>query len=218
MLNEIWFEKIASKEWSRNWFIRESDSDVYKMKDHCYKYYYGLTKDKIIEYHMLQNWLSRNPLIIDLVWDTDLNELDSSIFNSLWVVSSKIDKISFTWLDLWNHITLASDINTKENIVISEIKYIKWENLLDTCMNNGDNIDLLMNIYNIIKKINADFSREIWINLSVSNPIDKFQIHWINCKVTWIKDWTLFITITDIARNIWDIVNNNKLKILSLIK
>jgi hypothetical protein len=47
--------------------------------------------------------------------------------------------------------------------------------------------------------------------------MDKFQIHWINCKITDLKNWTLFITITDLARNIWEFVENNKSRIQSIM-
>jgi hypothetical protein len=216
MTNVKGFEKIASKQWNPDLMIRESDSDVYKLWNKCYKHYFWLDKRTIEEYHMFQNWLSLKPVTIDLNKpEEEIFPISSNIFSYIiWSENiHKINSIEFYALDIGDSISQSTDTTTKEKIIVSKIKYIEWKTLFDICYENQNDFELQMNIYNILVKINQLFQ---W-DMSNSNPMDKFQIHWINCKITWCINGILYITITDIARNIQELVDNNKERIQSLL-
>jgi hypothetical protein len=211
--NNKWFIQIADKGWDQDLLLRESDSDVYKSWKNCYKHYFWLNQKTIKQYHVIQNIGSKQPINIDLQnsWNL-ITRINSDKFD--WYNGVQITNIEFITLDIWNKVTSASNISTHENITISEIDYIEWKTLFDLCYQNNNDFDFQMNIYNILEKLNSVYD---W-NMTSKNPMDKFQIHWINCKITDLKNWTLFITITDLARNIWEFVENNKSRIQSIMQ
>jgi hypothetical protein len=215
------FDQIASKNWNSELLIKPSDSDVYKNWNDCYKYYPEISKTTIEEYHHFQNWLSRVWINIRLnsnnLWTSEIT-LDTNNID-LWVdiINTKtIKNINFKALHLGN------DIEYDSEWVISKVKYVEWKTLLDICNENHNNEELRMNIYNIIKELNNIYWGyymwvDLWLNMTTENKSDKYQVQWINCKITWIKNWTLFITITDIARNIKEIVAKNQNRIAIIL-
>ena len=218
-------QKIASKLWDSTGMIRESNSDVYISKDKkCIKHYFDLDQDTIEKYNILQEILSHIPISLDLeLWqkyDVKPFELEKKDIFTDNISNEKVTIKAVNFLANpanENTILPACDIQSKENIIAQESKFIGGKTLFDICMDENVDYEKKLFFYNILKWINDSVQTESWIDTSSDNPQDKFQIHGINCKVIDFQYGVLFVNITDIARNIWEMVEKNKEKIQEIL-
>lgn len=180
--------------------------------------------EKYNKYLVLQGWLSHHPVTIDLKWRNQQMDISEDVlFHSKNKYVSHIEAINFLATPKYN------DINPQNSNTVTKKEIYS----LDAIMNSGKNILEIfphispeqINIFTeIIEELNKKFYNDFWINTQITqskneseNHQDKFQIHGINCKIIDFKYGVLFVNITDIARNIWEMVEKNKEKIEDIL-
>ncbi len=218
-------QQVASKLWDSIGMIRESNSDVYVSQDEkCIKHYFDLDYDTVKKYNVLQELLSHIPISLDLKWGQKYDVKPFSLQKKdMFQNNISNEKITINAINFLanpaidNTILLAWDIETKENIITQESKFISGKTLFDICLDENVDYEKKIYFYNILKWVNDEIHKKSWVDTTCDNPQDKFQIHDINCKVIDFAHWVLFINITDIARNIWEMVEKNKEKIEEII-
>lgn len=225
-INNFYFmQQVASRLWDSSGFIRKSNSDVYISDDkRCMKHYFDLEQDTVEKYNLLQELLSHVPISLDLelgqkydVKPFSLQKKDifeDNISNEVIIINA----INFLANPAINNTILpAWDIESRENIIAQESTFIPGKTLLDVSMNENIDYEKKLYFYNILKWANDEVQKESWVDTTCDNPQDRFQIHGINCKIIDFKYGVLFINITDIARNIWEMVEKNKEKIQEIL-
>lgn len=218
-------QQVASKLWDSIGMIRESNSDVYVSQDEkCIKHYFNLDHDTVKKYNVLQELLSHIPISLDLKWGQKYDVKPFSLQkkdmfqNNISNEEITINAINFLANPaVDNTILLAWDIETKENIITQESKFISGKTLFDICLDENVDYEKKIYFYNILKWVNDEIHKKSWVDTTCDNPQDKFQIHGINCKIVDFTHGVLFVNITDIARNIWEMVEKNKEKIEDIL-
>ncbi len=189
------------------WSIKENwwDSDIDVIKNakwqiSIYKKYYTtiqplikdnptFSKKDIQKYHKTQN-------------ETKLIKNKIPLKESITLLGNKIDTILIDILTLdEQNIMHASDLKTKDKVIITNPPYIEWKTFNE----------YLKNIeYQKAKEIKQIITDNIisdrktypmnWWNFYLS------QISTFNIKVLSIKEWTIKLLITDIAHKISEII------------
>jgi len=175
---------IKNKNWKKNIFKKYYTKTLDKVKDNP-----TFTLEDIKKYHKIQNntKLFSNKIILN---------------QSIILLWNKINKIIIEILQLdEKNILKASDIKTKQKVIITNPKYIEWTTFNEYLKNLEyqktkeikkliiDNIDSNKLLYPI---------NSWWFMLS--------QISTFNIKVTKIENWTIYLMITDIAQKIKEII------------
>ncbi len=182
------------------------------------------------KYMVLQDWLSHHPITIDLKSrNQQLNINENILFHSENKQELQIGAINFLATPKY----INENPKNKSTTVTKKDIYS-----FDTIMNNGKNIleifpDISQEQINIltevIEELNKKMYNQFWINTHITtkantsqsynsqNTWDRFQIHGINCKIVDFTHGVLFVNITDIARNIWEMVEKNKEKIQEIL-
>ena len=175
---------IKNKNWKKNIFKKYYTKTLDKVKDNP-----TFTLEDIKKYHKIQNntKLFSNKIILN---------------QSIILLWNKINKIIIEILQLdEKNILKASDIKTKQKVIITNPKYIEW-----TTFN-----EYLKNLeYQKTKEIKKLIIDNIDSN-KLSYPINSWwfmlsQISTFNIKVTKIENWTIYLMITDIAQKIKEII------------
>jgi hypothetical protein len=189
----------------KNWW--DSDIDVIKNSKwniSIYKKYYTkilekvkdnptFTIEDIKKYHEIQNntQLVENKIILDeqvtLLW----NKINWFVINIL-----KLDE---------SNILKASDIKTKQEVIITNPEFIKWVEWKDTFNEYLKYIE-----YQKAKQIKEIIQDNI-ISNKLFYPLNWWsfelsQISTFNIKVIKIENWIMYLTITDIANKISEII------------
>jgi hypothetical protein len=214
------FTLICSAQWDLKKWIQPSDSDVYKSiaDNQCYKFYSNVSQEDLIQYHTLHNtslakWMYelKNKVIFShsqLFWDLK------------WETQCEISKIEFWTLWLSTHIATASDINTREAVVVSQLPYIEWMSLRDLFF-LSEKQEQFECIQEILFAINSYYKNLFWFNMKhitdLPGELNKIQLQWINIKIICYKEWTLYLTITDLAKDIKEFVINNRVLVQNIL-
>lgn len=214
------FELICSSMWEPNKWIQPSDSDVYKSNadGKCYKFYPFLGKNTIESYHKL-HLISQKKWEYKLQWDIFFT-LEQLFWENLNFNECQIHRVEFWVLELPHNIFQASDIASKVNISVSELSYIEWQSLRDLFFSsqNSQQRDF---IEELLKYMNIYYQKEFWLHMYHHSKyiweLNKKQLHGINVKIVWYENGTLVLTVTDLAKNIWEFVMNNKTKVCDII-
>ncbi len=207
------FKLICSAQWDAKQGIHPSDSDVYRSisDNKCYKFYPNISQDDLMQYHSLHfmSWKK---------WTHELkNKIIFSSSQLFWNVSwnhrFEISRIEFWTLNLWKNVSIVSDITTKQSVLISQLSYIEGISLRDLFF-LCENQEQFLFIQEILFIMNTYYQNLFWFNMSHISDLEwdlnRIQLQWINIKITGYKEWVLYLTITDIAKNISEFVMNNR--------
>jgi len=175
---------IENSNWNKNLFKKYYTKTLDKAKD-----YPTFTLDDIKKYHKIQN-------------ETKLFSNEIILEDSITLLGNKINKFVIKILKLdKDNILEASDIKTKQKIIITNPKYIEWITFNEYLKNLE---------YIKTKEIKKLIIDNIDSN-KLSYPINSWwfmlsQISTFNIKVSKIENWVMYLIITDIASKIKEII------------
>ncbi len=143
-------------------------------------------------------------------------------------------KITFPhWIDLWVWIPIkefeidflglfldiyeASDIKTREAILVSEIEYIEWESLWDLINQSNRFQWLEYKILPLLHRIQEYISEESWLDMNTNEKWKnhhylKYQINSHNIKIQSIdiENQKAKLIVTDICMQIYEFIQRNR--------
>ena len=175
---------IKNTNWSINIYKKYYTKSLERVKDNPI-----FSIDDIKKYHKIQN-------------STKLRENIISFPESVTLLWNKINVFVVNILKLdEDNILEASDIKTKQNVIITNPPYIEW-NTFNEYLKNLE--------YQKTKEIKQILVDNI-ISDKLSYPLNWWNFHLsqistFNIKVTKIENWTMYLLITDIAQKIKEII------------
>lgn len=175
---------IQNTNWSINIYKKYYTEILERVKDNPI-----FSIDEIKKYHKIQN-------------STKLRENIISFPESVTLLWNKINIFVVDILKLdENNIVEASDIKTKQSVIITNPPYIEW-NTFNEYLKNLE--------YQKTKEIKQILVDNI-VSDRLSYPLNWWNFHLsqistFNIKVTKIENWTMYLLITDIAQKIKEII------------
>lgn len=202
-------------------------ADVYSSREHTFdssvylfqgtnerkivKIYDLLGRGVIEDYHRIHNELSKQSYLI-------FPERTEDILMIQNYYRSKIDRIFVEVLNLGDDIFTASDIHYEHEIIVTEVPYIKWENLLNKGLLSDH---LLLQIENRILYPDIEKQTNFEVedtNIGMNGLLKSIKQLWelerpkfltpMNMKVRSIEWDTLSIVITDLWNSIGKLVRH----------
>jgi len=175
---------IENSNWNKNIFKKYYTKTLDNVKDNP-----TFNLEDIKKYHKIQN-------------ETELFSNEIVLENSVTLLGNKINKFIIEILKLdENGIFEASDIKTKQKVIITNPKYVEWTTFNEYLKN------LEYQKTKEIKKILIDNIDSDKLSYSINSWWFMLsQISTFNIKVTKIKNWIMYLIITDIAHKIKEIV------------
>ena len=203
------------------------ESDVYRIWDKCIKFY-SIDSGYIEQYHELQTYLSQFTWTIILKTPTLIHPrfIQADTHKSAPYLSMK--QITFHCLSCPEYVSQAWDINDRSRSwSIAELPFQEWKTLKDMFYDlaeSGDDADseilgLFFQQDGIIDQIRAFYNAKS-LKTAIHTWMDRSQLVWINIKIAWFdhEKWELSLVITDIWRDIVQLINDNQVMIHGIVQ